>query len=292
MFIVSIQSAGASVRPSVHLIVSNFASTTTVAALLYSPPSHDDGSIRIRSRLGSIVVDLATRLLATQRFLPATRTDQESQDDQHENLNHDDSQSNAQFQTTASEQVIALSSLSFARRAPSSPSSQSLANVENTPVKLIPIQRSTYEFDSSSMTSSSQDTIDENHVVEETPVKDDEQAYEILPSEAMSREIQRLSLRLRSSTSRESHARSSISTHRALQCTMARLSNLKQRNPPLFISPKSSIASLDATTSYDVLYARRRNPRRRSTTNVRALSLSCPSLSPRCNHTRVGERRT
>ena len=157
-------------------------------------------------------------------------------------------------------------------------------------MKLIPIQRSTYEFDSSSMTSSSQETIDENHVVEETPVKEDEHAYDILPSEAMSREIQRLSLRLRSSTSRESraHTRASISIHRALQCTTARLSILKQRNPTLSISLKSSIASLDATMFYDVSYAKQRNPRRRSTTSVRARSPSCPSLSPRCNHTRVG----
>lgn len=63
--------------------------------------------------------------------------------------------------------------------------STSLANVENTPVKIIPIKK--LSFDPS---------IQEHEIIEETPVKEDE----MLQSDIMAREIQRLSLRLRSST--------------------------------------------------------------------------------------------
>ncbi|CAF3561764.1 unnamed protein product [Rotaria sp. Silwood1] len=77
----------------------------------------------------------------------------------------------------------------------------SLANVENTPVKIIPIQKLSFDFDTSSTISSSQVTIQDNEFVEETPIKEDDDGNDMLPSDIMAREIQRLSLRLRSSTS-------------------------------------------------------------------------------------------
>ncbi|CAF2631532.1 unnamed protein product [Rotaria sp. Silwood2] len=75
----------------------------------------------------------------------------------------------------------------------------SSANVENTPVKIIPIKKLSFDFDASSIVSSSQETIEENEFIEETPVKEDDDENDMLPSDIMAREIQRLSLRLRSS---------------------------------------------------------------------------------------------
>ena len=71
-------------------------------------------------------------------------------------------------------------------------SSPSLANVENTPIKLIPIQTFSYEHNTYNRMISTE----ENHIVEETPIKEEDS----MSSDAMAREIQRLSLRLRSST--------------------------------------------------------------------------------------------
>ncbi|CAF0942689.1 unnamed protein product [Adineta steineri] len=78
----------------------------------------------------------------------------------------------------------------------------SLANVENTPVKIIPIRKLSHDFDTSSaMSSSSQEIVEEHHeAVEETPVKEDDNVNDLLSSDIMAREIQRLSLRLRSAT--------------------------------------------------------------------------------------------
>jgi hypothetical protein len=70
--------------------------------------------------------------------------------------------------------------------------SSSLANVENTPVKTIPIKKISFDYDRSSAVA----LTEENEVIEETPIKENE----LLPSDIMAREIQRLSLRLRSST--------------------------------------------------------------------------------------------
>jgi hypothetical protein len=79
--------------------------------------------------------------------------------------------------------------------------SPSLANVENTPVKIIPIKKISFDFDESSTVSSTQDIIEENEVVEETPIKEEDNGNDmLLPSDLMAREIQRLSVRLRSST--------------------------------------------------------------------------------------------
>ncbi|CAF1175667.1 unnamed protein product [Rotaria sordida] len=77
----------------------------------------------------------------------------------------------------------------------------SLANVENTPVKIIPIKKLSFDFDASStVTSSSQGTIEDNELIEETPIKEDDDGNDMLSSDIIGREIQRLSLRLRSST--------------------------------------------------------------------------------------------
>ena len=81
--------------------------------------------------------------------------------------------------------------------------SSSLANVENTPVKIVPVKKLSFDFDVSNTASSSQDVIEENEVVEETPVKEDSDGNDMIPSDVMAREIQRLSLRLRSSTPRK-----------------------------------------------------------------------------------------
>ena len=70
-----------------------------------------------------------------------------------------------------------------------------MANVENTPVKIIPIKKLSFDFDTLS-----QETSEENDVIEETPVKEDENGNDILQADIMAREIQRLSVRLRSST--------------------------------------------------------------------------------------------
>jgi hypothetical protein len=67
--------------------------------------------------------------------------------------------------------------------------------VENTPVKIIPIKKLSFDFDTSNTILSTE----QNEIVEETPVKEDD----MLPSDIMAREIQRLSLRLRSSTPRK-----------------------------------------------------------------------------------------
>jgi len=64
--------------------------------------------------------------------------------------------------------------------------------VENTPVKIIPIKKLSFDFEPSSTVS----LTEENEVIEETPIKEND----LLPSDIMAREIQRLSLRLRSST--------------------------------------------------------------------------------------------
>jgi hypothetical protein len=82
-------------------------------------------------------------------------------------------------------------------------SSPSLANVENTPVKIIPIQKLSYEFNPSNRMASSRTTTEDNLAIEETPVKEDDYAGDTSASETMAREIQRLSLRLRSSTPRK-----------------------------------------------------------------------------------------
>ena len=79
-------------------------------------------------------------------------------------------------------------------------SSPSLANVENTPVKIIPIQKLSYEFNPSNRMASSRAATEENLAIEETPVKEDDYVGDTSASETMAREIQRLSLRLRSST--------------------------------------------------------------------------------------------
>jgi hypothetical protein len=68
--------------------------------------------------------------------------------------------------------------------------------VENTPVKKIPIKKLSFDFDEPSTVSSSHEIKEGHEVVEETPVKEDD----MLPSDVMAREIQRLSHRLRSST--------------------------------------------------------------------------------------------
>ena len=50
---------------------------------------------------------------------------------------------------------------------------------------------------------SSRPVTEENQAIEETPVKEDDYAGDTSASETMAREIQRLSLRLRSSTPRK-----------------------------------------------------------------------------------------
>jgi len=65
------------------------------------------------------------------------------------------------------------------------------ANVENTPIKLIPIQ--TF---STNVVDRTKTSVDENFIVEETPMKEETPSS----NELLAREIQRLSLRLRSST--------------------------------------------------------------------------------------------
>ncbi len=67
-------------------------------------------------------------------------------------------------------------------------------------MKIIPIKKLSFDFDPSSKISSSQEIVEENEVVEETPIKEDDNGNDILPLDVMTREIQRLSLRLRSST--------------------------------------------------------------------------------------------
>jgi len=62
-------------------------------------------------------------------------------------------------------------------------------------VKIIPIKKLSFDFDTSNTISSTE----QNEVIEETPVKEDD----MLPSDIMAREIQRLSLRLRSATPRK-----------------------------------------------------------------------------------------
>jgi hypothetical protein len=69
--------------------------------------------------------------------------------------------------------------------------------VENTPVKIIPIKKLSFDFDTSSTVSSLQE---EKEAIEETPIKEEENGNDMLQSDIMAREIQRLSLRLRSST--------------------------------------------------------------------------------------------
>lgn len=73
---------------------------------------------------------------------------------------------------------------------PITTSSPSLANVENTPIKIIPIQTINYECNRSNHIPSNE----EKRIVEETPVKEEDNT-----SDTMAREIQRLSLRMRSS---------------------------------------------------------------------------------------------
>ncbi|CAF3149207.1 unnamed protein product [Rotaria socialis] len=78
--------------------------------------------------------------------------------------------------------------------------SPSLANVENTPVKIIPIKKLSFDIDASNTALSSQTIKEENEFVEETPVKEEDETSDMLPADIMAREIQRLSLRLRSTT--------------------------------------------------------------------------------------------
>ncbi|CAF1688049.1 unnamed protein product, partial [Adineta ricciae] len=79
--------------------------------------------------------------------------------------------------------------------------SPSIANVENTPVKIIPIKKLSFDFNASDTNSTVQErTNNTREVIEETPVKEDENPNDILPSDMMAREIQRLSVRLRSAT--------------------------------------------------------------------------------------------
>ncbi len=59
-------------------------------------------------------------------------------------------------------------------------------------MKIIPIKKLSFDFEPSSTVS----LTEENEVIEETPIKEND----LLPSDIMAREIQRLSLRLRSST--------------------------------------------------------------------------------------------
>ena len=68
--------------------------------------------------------------------------------------------------------------------------------MENTPVKIIPIKKLSFDFDGSSTASLPQ----HNEIIEETPVKEDDIGNDVLSADVMAREIQRLSLRLRSST--------------------------------------------------------------------------------------------
>jgi hypothetical protein len=82
-------------------------------------------------------------------------------------------------------------------------SSSSLANVENTPVKIVSTQKSSHDVNVSNRIDSSRNVTDEPRIVEETPIKDDDHINDVLPTETMAREIQRLSLRLRSSTPRK-----------------------------------------------------------------------------------------
>ncbi|CAF0966577.1 unnamed protein product [Adineta steineri] len=71
---------------------------------------------------------------------------------------------------------------------PLSETSSSLANVENTPMKKL-----SCKLDTSTIISTSQE------VIEETPVKDKHIENETIPSDRMARDIQKLTLRLRSS---------------------------------------------------------------------------------------------
>jgi len=71
-------------------------------------------------------------------------------------------------------------------------SSPSLANVENTPVK---------------KSLSTEKTKENNEAIEDTPIKDDS---DVSTSDMMAREIQRLSLRLRSSNPRMNLPRISL----------------------------------------------------------------------------------
>ncbi len=62
-------------------------------------------------------------------------------------------------------------------------------------MKIVPIKKISFDYDPSSAVTS----IEENEVIEETPIKESD----LLPSDIMAREIQRLALRLRSSTPRK-----------------------------------------------------------------------------------------
>ncbi len=64
-------------------------------------------------------------------------------------------------------------------------------------MKILPIKKLSFDFDASSTVSSLQE---EKEAIEETPIKEEENGNDMLPSDIMAREIQRLSLRLRSST--------------------------------------------------------------------------------------------
>lgn len=77
--------------------------------------------------------------------------------------------------------------------------SSSLGNVENTPVKIIPTKKLSFDLDTSGTMSISHEMTEDYESVEETPVKEENDGNEMLPSDIMAREIQRLSLRLRSS---------------------------------------------------------------------------------------------
>ena len=119
-------------------------------------------------------------------------------------------------------------------------SSPSVANVENTPVKIIPIKKLSFDFNASDTNSTVQErTNNTREVIEETPVKEDENPNDILPSDMMAREIQRLSVRLRSATPCKiiTQERSTISTAFCFlsQCTMFPLLTINRVNQLLYI---------------------------------------------------------
>jgi hypothetical protein len=98
-------------------------------------------------------------------------------------------------------------------------------------VKIIPIKKLSFDFDTIL-----QETSEENEIVEETPIKEDENGNDMLPADIMAREIQRLSLRLRSSTPcKISIIQFNIHFLLLSKCTMFPFSIINQVNQQLFI---------------------------------------------------------
>lgn len=102
-------------------------------------------------------------------------------------------------------------------------------------MKTIPIKKRSFDFDTTSTVSSTQEIRAEHEVVEETPVKEDENGNDILPSDIMAREIQRLSLRLRSSTPCKISRKRKPIIFSLFKCTMFPFLIIKQVNQLLFI---------------------------------------------------------